>query len=97
MDMLQAKQQEETKRLREQMEAEVKAERHQLDNMSKASMEHAEIMQENQWRVLETKPNKEWQQRMETLKQQLQQVERNQLECKNPNPKPGFLDKCSVM
>jgi len=40
------------------MEAEAKAQRDQMDNMSKASMEQAEIMQENQafkWRLLQMK------------------------------------------
>ena len=53
MEMLQAKQQEEKKRLRKQMEAEEKAQRDQLDNMMKANMKQAEedrraFMQENQ-------------------------------------------------
>ena len=53
MEMLQAKQAEETERLREQMEAEAKAQRDQMDNMLKASMKQAEedrraFMQENQ-------------------------------------------------
>ena len=53
MRLLQPKQSEETKRLREQMEAEAKAQRDQMDNMMKASMKQAEedrraFMQENQ-------------------------------------------------
>ena len=88
MEMLQAKKQEETKRLREQMEAEAKTQRDQMDNMTKASKEHAKIMQENQalkWLHLEIqKSNEGWQQRMENLNQRLQQHQR-------------FLGKCSVM
>ena len=97
MEMLQAKQQEEIKRLREQMEAEAKARQDQMDNMSKASMEHAEIVQENQalkWLHLEIqKSNAGWQQRMENLNQRLQQHQRR----KEEDLKPGFLGKCSVM
>ena len=82
MEMLQAKQQEEIKRLREQMEAEAKAQRDQMDNISKASMEHAEIMQDNQalkWRLMEIqKSNEGWRQRMKTLNQRLQQDQRRE-------------------
>ena len=98
MEMLQTKQQEETKRLREQMEAEAKAQRDQMDNMMKASMKQAEedrraFARENQalnQRLLEMqKSNKEMQQVMANLKQQLQQNQSRQQEVK----KPGFLDK----
>lgn len=98
MEMLQAKQQEETKRLREQMEAEAKAQRNQMDNMMKASMKQAEedrraFMQENQalnQRLVEMqKSNEGMQQMMENLKQQLHQNQSRQHEVK----KPGFLDK----
>ena len=97
MEMLQAKQQEETKRLREQMEAEAKAQRDQMDNMMKASMKQAEedrraFMQENQalnQRLVEIQlSNEGMQQMMENLKQQLQQNQCRQQEVK----KPGFLD-----
>jgi len=98
MEMLQTKQQEETKRLREQMEAEAKAQRDQMDNMMKASMKQAEedrraFARENQalnQRLLEMqKSNEEMQQVMANLKQQLQQNQSAQQEVK----KPGFLDK----
>ena len=98
MEMLQAKQQQETKRLREQMEAEAKAQRDQMDNMMKASMKQAEedrraFMQENQalnQRLVEMqKSNEGMQQMMENLKQQLHQNQSRQHEVK----KPGFLDK----
>ena len=98
MEMLQAKQQEETKRLREQMEAEAKAQRDQMDNMMKASMKQAEedrraFMQENQalnQRLVEMqKANKGMQQKMENLKQQLQRNQSRQQEVR----KPGFFDK----
>lgn len=98
MEMLQTKQQEETKRLREQMEAEAKAQRDQMDNMMKASMKQAEedrraFARENQalnQRLLEMqKSNEEMQQVMANLKQQLQQNQSRQQEVK----KPGFLDK----
>ena len=98
MEMLQAKQQEETKRLREQMEAEAKAQRDQMDNMMKASMKQPEedrraFMQENQalnQRLVEMqKANKGMQQMMENLKQQLQRNQSRQQEVR----KPGFFDK----
>jgi len=91
MEMLQAKQQEETKRLREQMEAEAKAQRDQMYNMTKVSMEQAEIKQETRalkWRLLEIqKSNEGWQQRMENLNQRLQQNQRR----KEEDLKSGFL------
>ena len=54
MEMLQAKQEQEKKRLREQMEAEAAVQRQQMENMVKARMIEAErrnrrnFMQENQ-------------------------------------------------
>ncbi len=53
METLQEKQAEETKRFREQKEAEAKAQRDQMDNMMKASKKQAEedrrvLRQENQ-------------------------------------------------
>ena len=98
MEMLQAKQQEETNRLREQMEAEAKAQRDQMDNMMKASMKQAEedrraFMQENEalnQRLLEMqKSNLGMQQTMENLRRQLQHNQSQQQEVK----KPGFFDK----
>ncbi|KAL9979061.1 hypothetical protein ACROYT_G016656 [Oculina patagonica] len=98
MEMLQAKQAEETKRLREQMQAEAKAQRDQMDNMMKASMKQAEedrraFMQENQAlneRLVQMqKSNEGMQQMVESLKQQLQQNQNRQHEVK----KPGFFDK----
>ena len=98
MEMLQAKQQEETKILREQMEAEAKAQRDQMDNMIKASMTQAQedrraFMQENQalnQRLLEMqKSNEEMQKTIANLAQQLQQNQSRQVEVK----KPGFLDR----
>ena len=53
MEMLQAKQEQEKKRLREQMEAEAAVQRQQMENMVKARMMEVEkhrrnFMQENQ-------------------------------------------------
>ena len=53
MEMLQAKQEQENKRLREQMEAEAAVQRQQIENMVKARMMEVEkhrrsFMQENQ-------------------------------------------------
>ncbi|KAL9979055.1 hypothetical protein ACROYT_G016649 [Oculina patagonica] len=96
--MLQAKQAEETKILREQMQAEAKAQRDQMDNMMKASMKQAEedrraFMQENQAlneRLVQMqKSNEGMQQMVESLKQQLQQNQNRQHEVK----KPGFFDR----
>ncbi|XP_078366500.1 uncharacterized protein LOC144650645 [Oculina patagonica] len=98
MEMLQAKQAEETKILREQMQAEAKAQRDQMDNMMKASMKQAEedrraFMQENQAlneRLVQMqKSNEGMQQMVESLKQQLQQNQNRQHEVK----KPGFFDR----
>ena len=96
--MLQTKFEEEGKRLREQMEADVKAQRDQMDNMLKASMKKAEeerkaFMHENQAlnaRLGEMqKSNDEMQRMMESLKMQLLQNQSRQQEVR----KPGFFDK----
>ncbi|KAL9979065.1 hypothetical protein ACROYT_G016666 [Oculina patagonica] len=97
--MLQAKQAEETKRLREQMQAEAKAQRDHVDNMMKVSMKQAEedrraFMQENRAlneRLVQMQKSNEGMQQMavESLKQQLQQNQNRQHEVK----KPGFFDR----
>ncbi|XP_078366503.1 uncharacterized protein LOC144650648 [Oculina patagonica] len=99
IEMLQAKQAEETKRLREQMQAEAKAQRDHVDNMMKVSMKQAEedrraFMQENRAlneRLVQMQKSNEGMQQMavESLKQQLQQNQNRQHEVK----KPGFFDR----
>lgn len=98
MEVLQAKQEEESKRLRGQIEVEAKAQRDQMDNMMKASMRQAEedrraFMQENQAlneRLMEMQKSNEGMQRvMDNLQHRLQQNQGRQQDVE----KPGFLDK----
>lgn len=102
MEMLQAKQEEEGKRLREQMEAEVNAQREQMENMMKASMMEAEkdrraFMQENQalnQRLQQMQKSNEGMQRMvQSLKQQLLQNQSRQQQVR----KPGFFERALQM
>ena len=80
MEMLQAKQEQEKKRLREQMEAEAAVQRQQMENMVKAKMMEAEkhrrnFMQENQLlsqRLAQMqKSNEGMEKTVESLRQQL--------------------------
>ena len=80
MEMLQAKQEQENKRLREQMEAEAAVQRQQMENMVKARMMEAEkhrpnFMQENQvlsQRLAQMqKSNEGMEKTVESLRQQL--------------------------
>ena len=77
MEMLQAKQEQEKKRLREQMEAEAAVQRQQMENMAKARMmEHRRnFMQENQvlsQRLAQMqKSNEGMEKTVESLRQQL--------------------------
>ena len=88
MEMLQAKQQAEKKRLRKQMKAEAKAQRDQLDNMMKANMKQAEedrraFIQDNQAldQKLEMQELSEgiMQQRIDNLRQ-LHQIRRHEID-----------------
>ena len=99
MEMLKAKQREETKRFREQMEAEAKVRRDQMDNMMKASMKRAgedrqaliqDIPALNQRLVEMQKLDEGMQQRIKYWRQRLQQDRSREQEVE----KPGV---CSVM
>ena len=80
MEMLQAKQEQEKKRLREQMEAKAAVQRQQIENMVKTRMMEVEkhrrnFMQENQvlsQRLAQTqKSNEGMEKTVESLRQQL--------------------------
>ena len=99
MEMLQAKQEQEKKRLREQMEAEAAVQRQQMENMAKARMmEHRRnFMQENQvlsQRLAQMqKSNEGMEKRVESLRQQLLLNQSRQQQIQ----KPGFFDRTLQM
>ena len=102
MEMLQAKQEQEKKRLREQMEAEAAVQRQQMENMVKARMTEVEkhrrnFMQEKQvlsQRLAQMqKSNEGMEKTVESLRQQLLLNQSRQRQVQ----KPGFFDRALQM